>query len=57
MDCPTCDKHISWAWLEDECIDPNVVFHCPKCDEKLRYTTDEGTYYGAQHNTIEVVDD
>lgn len=57
MYCPTCDKHISWAWLEDECIDPNVVFHCPKCDEKLRYTTDEGTYYGAQHNTIEVVDD
>lgn len=57
MHCPSCEKHIGWDWLEVECIEPNEVFECPHCDESLRYEIDEGTYYGAQHKTIEVVDD
>ena len=57
MRCPTCEKHIGWDWLEDECIEPNEAFNCPHCDEILCYEVDEGTYLGAQHVTIEVVDD
>lgn len=57
MRCPTCEKQIGWDWLEDECIDPNEEFECPRCGETLRYEVDEGTYLGAQHITIEVVDD
>ena len=57
MKCPTCEKYIGWDWLKDECIEPNETFDCPHCDETLRYEVDEGTYFGAQHVTIEVVDD
>ncbi len=57
MDCPSCEDHISWSYIEEECIEPNETFDCPNCNEKLRYAIDEGTYYGAQHKTIEVVDD
>ncbi|QFI36323.1 hypothetical protein FR932_00080 (plasmid) [Moritella marina ATCC 15381] len=57
MKCPTCEEHIGWDWVEDECIEPNLAFECPHCDEQLRYKIDEGTYYGAQHQTVEVVDD
>ncbi|MFC1234423.1 hypothetical protein [Vibrio sp. F74] len=57
MHCPTCEKHIGWEWLEEESIEPNEEFECPHCGEALRYENDEGTYYGAQHITIEVVDD
>ncbi|EOV0144160.1 hypothetical protein ACOIXN_001492 [Vibrio vulnificus] len=57
MRCPTCEKQIGWDRLEDECIDPNEEFECPHCGETLRHEVDEGTYLGAQHITIEVVDD
>lgn len=57
MSCPTCEKQIGWDWLEDECIEPNEEFECPHCGETLRHEIDEGTYLGAQHITIEVVDD
>lgn len=57
MECPTCEKNIGLDWIENECIEPNLDFDCPYCDETLRYEIDEGTYLGAQHVTIEVVDD
>ncbi|WP_422438042.1 hypothetical protein [Vibrio harveyi] len=43
MQCPECEGNFGWDWIEDECIDPNEEF--------------EGTYYGAQHMTVEVVDE
>lgn len=43
--------------IEDERIEPNEEFECPNCGVMLRYTIDEGTYYGAQHKSVEVVDD
>ena len=57
MKCPTCEKFIEFDWLETECIEPNEEFNCPHCDEVLRYEIDEGTYLGAQHFTVEVVDE
>lgn len=30
MRCPTCEKHIGWDWLEDECIEPNKEFEYPQ---------------------------
>ena len=57
MHCTSCEKHLGWDWLEDECIDPNEEFEYTDCGENLRYEIDEGTYLGAQHVTIEVVDD
>lgn len=57
MNCPSCDKHIRWDWLEHECIEANDEFECPECNTLLRYTIDEGTYYGAQHKELEIVDD
>lgn len=57
MECPTCEKHIGLDWIEDEDIEPNLDFDCPHCNETLRYEIDEGTYLGAKHITIEVVDD
>lgn len=57
MKCPECENHFGWDWLEDECIEANDEFDCPGCDVMLRYTIDEGTYYGAQHKTVEVVDE
>jgi len=57
MQCPNCERGIRWDWLESECIEPNVAFSCPHCDEQLRYEVDEGTYFGAQHFSIEIVDD
>lgn len=57
MYCPSCEKMIELDYLEDEGIEPNETFHCLYCDETLRYEIDESTYYGAQHFTIEVVDE
>ena len=58
MNCPTYEKKIELQWLEEECIEPNLDFDCPCLhDETLRYEIDESTYLGAQHITIEVVDD
>ncbi|WP_318489145.1 hypothetical protein [Photobacterium leiognathi] len=57
MQCPECENHFGWDWIEDECIEPNEEFDCPSCSVTLRYIIDEGTYYGAQHKTIEVVDE
>lgn len=57
MQCPECETIISWEWLEEEAIKANETFYCPHCDIPLRYMIDEGTYYGAQHITIEVVDE
>ncbi|WP_305461967.1 hypothetical protein [Photobacterium leiognathi] len=57
MQCPECEDHLGWDWIEKECIEPNEEFVCPSCDVTLRYTIDEGTYYCAQHKTVEVVDE
>lgn len=57
MHCPSCEKHLGCDWLEAECIEPNEEFECPHCGETLRHEIDEGTYFGAKHVTIEVVDD
>ncbi|MEZ9763920.1 hypothetical protein [Vibrio lentus] len=57
MQCPECENHLGWDWIEDECIEPNKEFDCPNCGVALRYIIDEGTYYGAQHKTVEVVDE
>lgn len=57
MKCPDCDGYVPWGMIEDECIEANDVFSCPSCEVALRYWIDEGTYYGAQHTSIEVVDD
>lgn len=57
MKCPSCESHFSWDWIEDECIEPNEEFECPHCSERLRYDVDEGSYLGAQHITVEVVND
>ncbi|WP_010451456.1 hypothetical protein [Vibrio rotiferianus] len=57
MQCPECEEQSSWDWIEDECIEPNEEFDCPSCGVTLRYIIDEGTYYGAQHKTVEVVDE
>ena len=56
MKCPTCETFIAFDWLETECIEPKEEFNCPHYDEVLRYEIDEGTYLGAQHITVEVVD-
>lgn len=55
MQCPECENHFSRDLIEDECIEPNEKFDCPSCSVVLRYILDEGTYYGAQHKTVEVV--
>ncbi len=57
MQCPECENYFGWDGVEDECIEPNDEFDCPRCSVTLRYSIDEGTYYGAQHMTVEVVDD
>ncbi|MCE7626418.1 hypothetical protein LZT04_01045 [Vibrio fluvialis] len=57
MQCPECENHFGWEWIEDEGIEPNEEFECPSCGVTLRYIIDEGTYYGAQHKTVEVVDE
>ncbi len=57
MKCPACEEQIGWDWVEEEGIEPNETFECPECDESLMYKIDESTYYGAQHFTIEIVDD
>lgn len=57
MQCPECENHFGWDWIEDECIEPNEEFDCPSCNVTLRYVIDEGAYYGAQHKTVEVVDE
>lgn len=57
MQCPECEEQSGWDWIEDECIEPNEEFNCLSCGVMLRYIIDEGTYYGAQHKTVEVVDE
>lgn len=56
MNCPSCEEHIGWEWVEDEAIEPNEIFKCPECSDSLRYYIDEGTYLGPQHKTVEVID-
>ncbi|MCW1891591.1 hypothetical protein OK016_30035 [Vibrio chagasii] len=48
MDCPACEEHIGWEWVEEAAIEPNEEFDCPGVKKHLMYTIDEGTYYGAQ---------
>ena len=54
--CNAQNVRTTLDWIEDECIEPNEKFDCPSCNVTLRYVIDEGTYYGAQHKTVEVVD-
>ena len=57
MECPNCDQFVSWSFIESEEIEPNEEFECPHCGVSLMYEIDEGTYYGAQHKTLIVVDE
>ena len=57
MKCPTCEIYLAWDWFEDECIEQNELFDCPRCSITFRYEVDEGTYLGAQNVTVEVVDE
>lgn len=54
--CNALNVRTTWDWIEDECIELNEEFDSPSCCVTLRYTIDEGTYYSAQHKTVEVVD-
>ena len=56
MNCPSCEKSISFDWLREECIDGNDEFNCPHCDSFLRYIVDEGSYCGAQDSRFELID-
>ena len=57
MNCPSCEKGISYDWLSEECIEGNDDFNCPHCDAHLRYIIDEGSYHGAQEKSFELIDD
>ena len=57
MRCPACEHTISWNWLKSELIEAIDAFECPNCSIELRYIIDEGTYYGALHQAIEIVDE
>jgi len=52
MRCPNCDSGI---YIEDWKDD--TPFQCEKCKEWLQIDIDEGTYYGATHTTLVVVDE
>lgn len=57
MQCPSCDSRISHAFLREEDLDGGDKFDCPSCGILLRYSVDEGTYMGAQVESLEIVDD
>lgn len=57
MRCPNCEKTISWNWIESEGMEGGDEFECPSCAVELRYSIDKGTYYGAQQQTLKIVDD
>jgi len=56
MNCPNCDKHIRFDWLQEECIDAGDEFDCPKCRTTLRLIEDEGGYTGAKETYLELAD-
>lgn len=31
MQCPECENYFGWDGVEDECIEPNDEFDCPRC--------------------------
>jgi len=49
--CPNCDRSLDADDYENE--DP---FDCRGCGELIRINVDEGTYFGAKHTTVEVVE-
>lgn len=52
MICPSCEEHIV---LED--YSDTTPFQCEHCDIWLELNIDEGTYYGAVHTNLRIVDD
>ncbi|GLS28287.1 hypothetical protein [Marinibactrum halimedae] len=57
MYCPACESGISRSFLREEDIDGGDTFECQSCGILLRYIVDEGTYLGAQEESLEIVDD
>lgn len=57
MQCPACEKYFSYEYIEDNDAEEGNEFSCPSCDAILRINVDEGTYCGAKHTTIEIVED
>lgn len=51
MKCPSCEHHLGAQDYENE--DP---FDCRNCGELIRINIDEGTYFGATHQTVEIVE-
>jgi hypothetical protein len=51
------ESTIEYLCVEIEDIEPNEKFECPSCGVMLRYVINEGTYYGAQHMSVEVIDE
>lgn len=52
MKCPNCDNHIG---IED--YESQEQFNCEHCDALLEIEVDEGTYFGATHTTLKLVDE
>jgi hypothetical protein len=56
MQCPACEQYFRYEYLTENEIEPNDEFECPACSVNLIYEIDEGTYFGAQHTTVQIVD-
>ena len=52
MICPNCEDHIVLEDYED-----TSPFQCEHCDTWLELEIDEGTYLGAKHTALRIVDD
>ncbi len=57
MDCPACEEHIGWEWVEEAAVGTQLKRLIAQVRRSTDVHYDEGTYYGAQHKTVEVVDD
>lgn len=57
MNCPNCEKLISFDWLRENDIEGGDEFDCPhSCASILILIENEGTYFGAKQTYIEIVD-
>ena len=52
MKCPACEEHFDIEdWQDDS------PFECPNCETLLRLDIDEGTYLGATHSSLVIMED
>lgn len=52
MLCPSCEEHIVLEDYED-----TEPFECEHCNTLIALEIDEGTYFGAKHTQLIIVDD